>query len=60
MLEWECCIQDSESGAKEGADYIRRQIIPVAQRAFDDFARSTTSREAINAMLGLPGGHHHD
>ncbi|KJM64279.1 AP endonuclease [Pluralibacter gergoviae] len=60
VLEWECCIQDSESGAKEGADYIRRQIIPVAQRAFDDFARSTTSREAINAMLGLPGGHHHD
>lgn len=38
VLEWECCLKDSETGAREGSEFIRRHIIPVAGRAFDDFA----------------------
>jgi len=40
VLEWECCIKDSEQGAKEGAAFIESHIIQVARRAFDDFAAS--------------------
>ena len=38
VLEWECCLKHPEDGAREGADFIRRRIIRVADRAFDDFA----------------------
>ena len=38
VLEWECCLKDAETGAREGSEFIRRHIIPVAGRAFDDFA----------------------
>lgn len=38
VLEWECCIKSAEAGAREGADLIRSYIIPVSDRAFDDFA----------------------
>ncbi|MEI6933928.1 sugar phosphate isomerase/epimerase family protein, partial [Klebsiella pneumoniae] len=34
VLEWECCLKDSETGAREGSEFIRRHIIPVAGRAF--------------------------
>jgi uncharacterized membrane protein len=39
VLEWECCIKDSEQGAAEGAPFIAQHIIQVASRAFDDFFR---------------------
>ncbi|MDU6452362.1 MAG: sugar phosphate isomerase/epimerase [Enterobacter hormaechei] len=38
VLEWECCLKDGDTGASEGSEFIRRHIIPVAGRAFDDFA----------------------
>jgi hypothetical protein len=38
VLEWECCLKDAEVGAREGSEFIRRHIIPVSGRAFDDFA----------------------
>jgi sugar phosphate isomerase/epimerase len=38
VLEWECAYKDSDVGAREGADFIRRHIIKVATKAFDDFA----------------------
>ncbi|CDL33732.1 Inosose isomerase [Enterobacter hormaechei] len=38
MLEWECCLKDGDTGASEGSEFIRRHIIPVSGRAFDDFA----------------------
>jgi sugar phosphate isomerase/epimerase len=38
VLEWECCIKNSEDGAKEGAAFIKNHIIRVTEKAFDDFA----------------------
>ncbi len=53
VLEWECALKHPEAGAREGADFIRRHIIPVTEHAFDDFAAADTDT-AINAqMLGL-------
>ena len=53
VLEWECCIKDSEQGAAEGAPFIQRHIIEVAKRAFDDFAASGADQEANRKMLGI-------
>ncbi|MBL6080515.1 sugar phosphate isomerase/epimerase [Belnapia sp. T18] len=53
VLEWECCIKDSEQGAAEGAPFIASHIIRVAERAFDDFAASGVDEAANRAMLGL-------
>jgi sugar phosphate isomerase/epimerase len=53
VLEWECCIKSSEQGAKEGAPFIARHIIQVAERAFDDFAKSGADILANRRMLGL-------
>ncbi len=32
VLEWECCIKNSEQGAREGAPLIARHIIHAAER----------------------------
>lgn len=53
VLEWECCLKDSEVGAREGAEFIRRHIIQVAQRAFDDFAGSGVDAGHLRSVLGL-------
>ncbi len=53
VLEWECCMKDPEVGAREGADLIRRHIIPVTGRTFDDFASGGTDLAANRRMLGL-------
>ena len=53
VLEWECCLKAPEAGAREGAAFIRRHIIPVAERAFDDFAAAGTDHAANRRMLGL-------
>lgn len=53
VLEWECCLKHPEAGAKEGAQYIRDWIIPVTERAFDDFADSGVDQNANRQMLGL-------
>jgi sugar phosphate isomerase/epimerase len=53
VLEWECCVKSSAQGAKEGAPFIARHIIEVAERAFDDFAASGTDDAANRRMLGL-------
>lgn len=53
VLEWECCIKDSEQGAAEGAPFIADHIIQVASRAFDDFASSGADEAANRKMLGL-------
>jgi sugar phosphate isomerase/epimerase len=53
VLEWECCIKSSEQGAAEGAPFIQRHIIQVAERAFDDFAGSGIDRSANRRVLGL-------
>jgi sugar phosphate isomerase/epimerase len=53
VLEWECCLKHPEDGAREGADFIRRHIIRVAERAFDDFAGSGTDREQLRKLMGI-------
>ncbi len=53
VLEWECCIKNSEQGAAEGAPFIARHIIQTVTRAFDDFAGSGTDQEANRKVLGI-------
>jgi sugar phosphate isomerase/epimerase len=53
VLEWECCLKSAEQGAREGAPFIARHIIQVADRAFDDFAASGADLAANRKMLGL-------
>ena len=53
VLEWECCIKDSEQGAAEGAPFIASHIITTAKRAFDDFAASGVDDAANRKLLGL-------
>ncbi len=55
VLEWECCLKDSEQGAREGAEFIRQHIIQVAERAFDDFAASQPEPAELRRILGLSG-----
>lgn len=38
VLEWECCLKHPEDGAIEGAEYIKKHIIRVTDKTFDDFA----------------------
>jgi sugar phosphate isomerase/epimerase len=53
VLEWECCLKHPEDGAREGAAFIRDQIIRVTDRAFDDFASSGANDAANRRILGL-------
>jgi sugar phosphate isomerase/epimerase len=53
VLEWECCIKSPEQGACEGADFIRRHIIQVTEKVFDDFAAGDAQDGTARRMLGL-------
>jgi sugar phosphate isomerase/epimerase len=53
VLEWECALKHPLDGAREGAEFIRRHIIRVAERAFDDFAGSGVDTARLKAVLGL-------
>ncbi len=53
VLEWECCLKHPEDGAKEGAPFIRDQIIRVTEHAFDDFAGSQPNEDLNRKVLGL-------
>ena len=53
VLEWECCLKHPEQGAAEGAEFIRKHIIRVTEKAFDDFAGSATDSQQLRRMLGL-------
>jgi hypothetical protein len=53
VLEWECALKHPEDGAREGAEFIRRHIIRVAERAFDDFAASGVDRARLAGLMGL-------
>lgn len=53
VVEWECCIKSSEHGAREGAPFVARHIIEVADRAFDDFAKSGVDVTTNRKMLGI-------
>jgi sugar phosphate isomerase/epimerase len=54
VLEWECCIKSPEQGAAEGAPFIRKHIIEVTEKAFDDFAGAGGVNETLNRkILGI-------
>lgn len=53
VMEWECCIKDSQQGAEEGAVFIADHIIKATESAFDDFAGAEVDTEMINKILGL-------
>ena len=56
VLEWECCLKNSEDGAAEGARFIRDHIIRVSERAFDDFVKANADRDLNRTILGLDQG----
>ncbi len=53
VLEWECCLKNSEAGALEGAVFIDKHIIRVTDRAFDDFADAGGDETSNRYILGL-------
>ncbi|MCY4357537.1 MAG: sugar phosphate isomerase/epimerase [Gammaproteobacteria bacterium] len=53
VLEWECCLKNSEAGALEGAVFIDKHIIRVTDRAFDDFADADGDETSNRYILGL-------
>ena len=53
VMEWECCIKDSEQGAVEGAKFIQDHIINVTEKAFDDFAGGDVDIALINQIIGI-------
>lgn len=53
VLEWECCIKDSEQGAEEGAEFIRTHMIEISDRDFDDFAGCEPDLKKNRKILGL-------
>lgn len=53
VMEWECCIKSPEQGAKEGAPFIKKHIIEVTQKAFDDFAGAEVDEGLLKQILGL-------
>jgi len=53
VLEWECCLKNSEDGAREGAQFIKDHIIRVTEKAFDDFAGTAPNQDLNRSVLGL-------
>ena len=53
VLEWECCLKAPEDGAREGAPFIRSQMIRTTDRQFDDFAASGIDAARNRFVLGL-------
>ena len=53
VLEWECCIKNSEDGAREGAAFIKDHIIRVTEKAFDDFAGTAYNEKLNRSVLGM-------
>ncbi|MGO2366243.1 MAG: sugar phosphate isomerase/epimerase family protein [Pseudoalteromonas sp.] len=53
VLEWECCIKDSEQGALEGAPFIQQHLITPATKAFDDFSAMDTNTQRNKRILGI-------
>lgn len=53
VLEWECCLKDSEQGAAEGAIFIQKHMINPTQKAFDDFASNAQTNNLNRSLLGL-------
>ena len=53
VMEWECCLKHPEDGAREGAEFIKRNIIRVTDKAFDDFASVSKDEPVNRKIIGL-------
>ncbi|MBA3673655.1 MAG: sugar phosphate isomerase/epimerase [Chitinophagaceae bacterium] len=53
VMEWECCLKNQEDGAREGAAFIKKNIIHVTEKAFDDFASTPNDENFNRNILGL-------
>jgi sugar phosphate isomerase/epimerase len=53
VMEWECCLKHPEDGAREGAQFIKDNIIRVTEKAFDDFAATGANEQVNRQILGL-------
>jgi sugar phosphate isomerase/epimerase len=53
VMEWECALKNPEDGAREGAEFIKKNIIRVAEKAFDDFASAGADEQLNRKVLGL-------
>ncbi len=53
VMEWECCLKNPEDGAREGAEFIKKNIIRVTDKAFDDFAGTINDVDLNRSILGL-------
>jgi len=53
VLEWECCYKNQEDGAREGAEFIKNNIIRVTDKAFDDFAGVAKDQAFNKKVLGI-------
>jgi sugar phosphate isomerase/epimerase len=53
VMEWECAIKHPETGAAEGAPFIKEHIIRVTEKAFDDFAATGANDELNKRILGI-------
>jgi len=53
VMEWECAIKHPETGAAEGAPFIKDHIIRVTDKTFDDFAGTGTDENFNRKILGI-------
>ncbi|MBL0883793.1 MAG: sugar phosphate isomerase/epimerase [Chitinophagaceae bacterium] len=53
VMEWECAIKHPEIGAAEGAPFIKKHIIRVTDKAFDDFAGTGSDENFNRRILGI-------
>lgn len=53
VVEWECVLKHPEQGAREGAEFVRKHMIRVTDRAFDDFAGASADPALNRRILGL-------
>ncbi len=53
VMEWECALKHPEDGAKEGAVFIKNNIIRVTEKAFDDFAAAGIDEAFNRNIIGL-------
>lgn len=53
VLEWECCLKNSNDGAREGAQFISDHIIRVSERSFDAMLDAPMSADKVDRVLGI-------
>lgn len=53
VMEWECALKHPETGAAEGAPFIKEHIIRVTDKTFDDFAGTGNDEHFNRTILGI-------